>query len=90
MQGFNLNFHHVILCEEFDIKFYPVSMLKRLCEGRPFSFPVKCEADNIISFQGSIIFVSNFIDIEDQGLLNRLFVISAEVLGIGCLSRTEK
>lgn len=79
MQGFRDDFHKVILFEEFDIKFYVVAMLKRLCEGRDYAYPVKCEPDKNICFRGPIIFVSNFREINDEALSNRLYFVSAEV-----------
>lgn len=41
MQFFDIRFHKLILFEKFDIKFYPVSMLKQLVEGRCFAYHVK-------------------------------------------------
>lgn len=78
MQGFNSVLHRVILFEEFNLNFYPQSMLKRLLEGRPYSYPVKCEQDKSISFNGPIVFVSNFFEINDDALLSRLTVINAD------------
>lgn len=79
MAGFNVNFHRVILFEEFEYKFYPVSLLKRLCEGRPAAFPVKCEPDKLIKFQGPIIFISNFNVISDEAFKSRLLFVNADV-----------
>lgn len=78
MQGFKVNFHKVILFEEFDSTFYPYSYLKRLLEGRMYSYPVKCSSELNFAFKGPIIFVSNFFNITDQALLSRLLVIRAE------------
>lgn len=78
MQGFRADYHKVILFEEFDIKFHCVSMLKRLCEGRMYSYPVKCEPDKNIVFKGPIIFVSNERCVCDEAFSNRLYFVSAE------------
>lgn len=79
MQGFRSDFHKVILFEEFDIKYHCVNMLKRLCEGRDYAYPVKCEPDKNIRFCGPIIFISNYREIADEALSNRLLFVSAEV-----------
>lgn len=53
--------------------------MKRLLEGRPYAYPVKCVLDLIISFKGPVIFVSND-DIRlftyDYALLGLLWVNS--------------
>lgn len=77
MQGFNPYVHKVILFEEFDYAFHNTSQLKRLIEGEPFSYPVKCGEDKIIAFRGPIIFVSNFEIVDDMALRNRLHFVSA-------------
>lgn len=74
---FKVGFHKVILFEEFDIKYQCVSFLKRLLEGRVFAAPVKCESSILIKFDGPVIFVSNFNNVDDDALLNRLCVIEA-------------
>lgn len=79
MQGFKSHIHKVILFEEFTYKFYPVNMLKRLCEGRKYSFPVKCDTDLSIVFCGPIIFISNFNEVDDVAFKNRLLFVSAQI-----------
>lgn len=78
MQGYRPGFHKVILFEEFDYKYHCSSMLKRLLEGRSYSYPVKGQMDVDICHKGPIIFVSNydFPDM-DEALRNRLFFVSA-------------
>lgn len=78
MQDFDCNFHKVIVFEEFEIKYHCVSMLKRLLEGRSYAYPVKCEGDRVIIFNGPIIFVSNDNNITDEALINRLLIVNAE------------
>lgn len=77
MQGFREGYHRLILFEEFDMKFFSVALLKRLLEGRPYAYPVKCEPDKIITFTGPIIFVSNYDEIVDEALRSRLYFVSA-------------
>lgn len=77
MQSFVPNYHKVIIFEEFDYQFCVVSMLKRLCEGRNYAYPVKCGVDRNIIFKGPIIFISNYSEISDQALRNRLLFIEA-------------
>lgn len=79
MQSYNPVIHKVILFEEFDLKLYEMSMLKRLLEGRAQAYPVKCETDKIITHRGPIIFVSNLFPGDfDQALLNRLLLVNAD------------
>lgn len=77
MQDFEISFHKLILFEEFKYDFYPPSMLKRLLEGRPFSYPVKGLCDKMINFAGPIIFVSNDNEVSDPALISRLLFVSA-------------
>lgn len=78
MQGFDPAYHKYIVFEEFDLSFYPVSMLKRLLEGKTFAYPVKCQPDLVMKFVGPIIFVSNFmIDTTDNALKQRFFEVHA-------------
>lgn len=78
MQGFDPTYHKYIVFEEFDISFYPVSMLKRLLEGKTFAYPVKCQPDLVMKFYGPIIFVSNYMcDTTDNALKQRFFDIHA-------------
>lgn len=79
LQDYNPLIHKVIVFEEFNIQFYPSSMLKRLLEGRSYAYPVKCSSDINIVHKGPIVFISNFFDINDDALLNRLVVINAEI-----------
>lgn len=78
MQDYDSMVHRVIVFEEFDIKFHCVSMLKRLLEGKPYAYPVKCKSDNVIVFKGPIIFISNSNSVEDDALSVRLLFVSAE------------
>lgn len=78
MQGFKSHFHKCILFEEFDATFYPFNYLKRLLEGRMYSYPVKCSNELQFVFKGPIIFISNFFNITDEALLSRLIVVRAE------------
>lgn len=79
MQGFRVGYHRLILFEEFDIKFYPIALLKRLLEGRMCAFPVKCESDRVFAFHGPVIFVSNFNEVTDDALKARLLFVFADV-----------
>lgn len=80
MQGFDPFYHKVIIFEEFNIQFYKYSFLKRLLEGRNYSYPVKCGPDSTFYFKSPIIFISNY-DINDHcsdfALLGRLRIIQA-------------
>lgn len=77
MQGFRSEFHKLILFEEFACKFYPVSMLKRLIEGRPYAYPVKGQSDLMICYRGPLLFVSNDCVVEDEALNARFLFVSA-------------
>lgn len=77
MQSFEVNYHRVILFEEFEYKFAVTSLLKRLLEGRAYAYPVKCGIAKLITFKGPIIFVSNANDVNDDALCNRLLFVSA-------------
>lgn len=81
MGGFDVMFHKVIVFEEFDIRFYKGSFLKRLLEGREYAYPVKCQNDLVMKFKGPIIFVSNN-DIRDvcydYALLGRISILYAD------------
>ncbi|KAK9754581.1 hypothetical protein QE152_g1101 [Popillia japonica] len=45
MRHFDVDFHRAIVFEEFDVGQYNVAMLKRLCEGRNYSYPVSRTRD---------------------------------------------
>ncbi|KAK9751746.1 hypothetical protein QE152_g4852 [Popillia japonica] len=55
---FDVDFHRAIIFEEFDVGQYNMAMLKRLCEGRNYSYPVSRTRDRTMKFCGPIIFVS--------------------------------
>lgn len=80
IQGFDPFFHKVIVFEEFNMLFYKSSFLKRLLEGRSYSYPIKCGPDSTFFFKGPIIFVSND-DVRDNCydyvLLGRLKFVNA-------------
>lgn len=78
MQDFDGNFHKIILFEEFNYSFCVVSKLKRLLEGKKDSYAVKCCSDKLILFRGPIIFISNFEEVGDYALRNRLLFVSAD------------
>lgn len=78
MTGFRKDFHKFIIFEEFDCKFYPQSMIKRLLEGSNYSYSVKGETALTFSFKGPIIFVSNYYPDWDQALKSRVLFISAQ------------
>lgn len=80
MQGFDPFFHKIIIFEEFNVNFYKGSFLKRLLEGRQYSYPVKCGPDSVYYFKGPILFISNDNISEicmDNALLGRLKIIHA-------------
>lgn len=80
MQGFNQYVHKLIIFEEFCIEYYPLSMLKRLLEGREYTYPVKCCPDQVFKYVGPVIFVSN-VSVEgckDNAFLSRLKVVHAD------------
>lgn len=79
MQDFDEQYHKVIVFEEFDYQYCCVSMLKRLLEGKAYSYPVKCMSDRVIEFRGPIIFVSNYREITEEAVLNRLKIVHADV-----------
>lgn len=80
MQGYKPGFHKVILFEEFHSEYYPHGMLKRLLEGRPFSYPVKGSLDLKLVHRGPIIFVSNYYPNDfDDALKGRFVFVSAPV-----------
>lgn len=79
MQDYDEKVHKVIVFEEFDYKFVLTSHLKRLLEGRPYAYSVKGLSDRMICFTGPIIFISNFNEINDDAIRNRLLFVSADV-----------
>lgn len=80
MQGFDPEFHKIIIFEEFNINFYKGSFLKRLLEGRKYAYPIKYGLDSVFNFKGPTVFVSNN-DIRDEcydyALLGRLKIVHA-------------
>lgn len=78
MQCFRSWFHKVILFEEFKYEYHCVSMLKRLCENKNYSYPIKGLDALTMTFQGPIIFISNdpLETITDEAFLSRLNVVS--------------
>lgn len=79
MQGLDERQHEIIIFEEFDVDLHLKSMLKRLLEGKPYAYPVKCEPDKIITWKKPIIFISNH-NIRycgDEALLSRLYIVDA-------------
>lgn len=78
MQGLQVDFHQIIVFEEFEISHYFSSYLKRLLEGRPFAYPVKGCADKIFAWRKPIIFISNFDNINDEALRARLLFVNAD------------
>lgn len=93
MQNFNARIHRVILFEEFDIRDYPSNSLKRLLAGEKYAYSVKGKSSIEIKFLGPIIFVSNFFEIEDEALVQRLKVVRADrpfwLDRLCCLPKTE-
>ncbi|KAK9711195.1 hypothetical protein QE152_g25568 [Popillia japonica] len=83
MRHFDANLHHAIVFEEFDVGQYNVAMLKRLCEGRNYSYPVSRTRDRTMTFRGPIIFVSpddTYIrSAAGEPFLRRLFAVHAAV-----------
>ncbi|KAK9675184.1 RNA helicase [Popillia japonica] len=79
MEGYRENFHKIIVFEEFNLKTFDTSMLKRLCEGRTYSYPVKHAPAKLITFRGPIIFISNFHEILDPAFRSRLEIVYADV-----------
>lgn len=77
MQGYT-HHHRIIIFEEFHMPNFHAFQLKRLLEGKPFAYPVKCGADLLITFKGPIIFISNENNIDDDALRARMFFVSAE------------
>lgn len=77
MQDFNADVHKMIVFEEFEITHYYSSYLKRLLEGRTYSYGVKCGSNLTIKFNGPIIILSNNYAINDAALEARLQVIHA-------------
>ncbi|KAK9694579.1 Tc5 transposase DNA-binding domain [Popillia japonica] len=83
MRHFDADVHHAIVLEEFDVGQYNVAMLKRLCEGRNYSYPVSRTRDRTMTFRGPIIFVSpddTYIrSAAGEPFLRRLFAVHAAV-----------
>lgn len=77
-QDFDVNFHKLILFEEFNIDVHIDSFLKRLLEGRTFAAPVKGCSSKLLSFHGPVIFVSNFEKVQDMALRSRLLFVQAD------------
>lgn len=77
MSGFDPLIHKVILFEEFDAKSIPLPHLKRLLEGSPYAYSVKCSSDKIIRFTGPIICVSNFYPDFASPMDSRFLFVSA-------------
>ncbi|KAK9758453.1 hypothetical protein QE152_g604 [Popillia japonica] len=79
MEGFRENFFKIIVFEEFNVRNFYISMLKRPCEGRTYSYPVKHAPAKLITFRGPVIFISNFHEILDPALKSRLEIVYADV-----------
>lgn len=77
MQEFSAERHKVIVFEEYNIKDFPTNYLKRLLAGELYSYSVKAQQPKMIKFTGPIIFVSNFLEIEDAALMGRLKIVEA-------------
>lgn len=77
MSDFNSDIHKVIVFEEFESKYHIIGMLKRLLEGKTFSYPVKCSPSLVMAFRGPIIFITNEPFDMDDAMANRLLCVSA-------------
>lgn len=77
MTAFKEGFHKVILFEEFNSQYYVEDMLKRLCEGRKYSFPRKGISALTYTNDLPVIFVSNSAPVGSDAFLSRLRVINA-------------
>lgn len=79
MNGFRKGFHQVILFEEFNYQYHILDMIKRLIEGRMFSYPRKCVDALSFQFDGPVIFVSNHhLDVNvDPAFISRLNIVFA-------------
>lgn len=77
MMNMNEELHKVILFEEFDGQYFAMSMLKRLLEGRKYAYPVKCQGDRYIQFDGPIIFISNHEPNFEDAFMSRLEIVHA-------------
>lgn len=77
--------HEVVLFEEYaDEHWRPYyGKLKRLIEGKAFTVDVKGMNPRTIIWNGIVIFVSNFNNINDDALLNRLTVVYADRYAAG-------
>lgn len=69
--------HKAIVFEEFEYKYYPIALLKRLVEGRRGTYMVKCCPTKSFAFHGPIIFVSNYEEITDVAFRSRLTIVNA-------------
>lgn len=78
LNGYNSRVHKVILFEEFSSQYYPLSMLKRLCEGRTYAYPQKFGMARNIRHDGPIIFVTNDNFDMDDAMKSRLLIVDAE------------
>ena len=72
METFDPEIHKVILFEEFDVNDFPVNSLKRLAGAEMYKYSVKGKRGRDLQFFGPIIFVSNYLNITDKALLDRL------------------
>ena len=77
MAGCDVHFHKVILFKQFEYNFCLPHYLKRLLEGKVYSYPVKGCPDLVFSFTGPIIFISNYEDVTDVALRSRLLFVRA-------------
>lgn len=83
MHGFRKSFHKVILFEEFSYQSYNINSLKRLIEGRMYSYSQKCGAPIMFKFDGPVIFVSNDNpNLYIPSFLDRLKVVYADVRNV--------
>lgn len=78
MTGFEPGRHKFIVFEEFNLQYHIEDFLKRLLEGRQFSYPVKGTSPLELCYTGPVVFVSNDNIVCSPALQARLEIVYAE------------
>lgn len=77
MTGFRMHYHTVIVFEEFSLDRYSEDHLKRLTEGRMYSFDVKYEVPLCFANECPVIYVCNNFPSFSDAMIDRLCVVHA-------------
>jgi len=85
-QDYDAELHKIIKIDEFDIREYKISDMKKLLAGESLRVNSKNQSGRVITHQKPVIMISNFeppndlISSQYRGFLERLFVVYADKL----------